>query len=199
MNVGEILRVQLNYNVPNASAVQNVFWYVLAGSNLPDEDVPAVFVAWAEFDWGAAWEVAADQLVSIDTVSLDVVNPDGTVARDLGESAVGLFGAQVTSDNTPGVVSGFIKADTALPKSRGSKYIPGFTDGLLAAGLWNTTATNVLLDCLVEYISTVGAGTSSFIPGVLRRVAAAFEPFIGTGDTTDVPAYQRRRKPNVGA
>ena len=199
MIVGEILRVVHNFNVPNASAVQNVFWYELDSNAVVDATVLTGFDTYVTDVWAEAWAVAADQNVTLETIDLDVVNLDGTVKRNIGTATIAVAGDQVTSDSTPGVVSGYLRANTALPKVNGSKYIPGFTDGLLESGLWGTTATNVLLDLLLEWLTFISIGGGDFIPGVLRRIAGAFEPFNVSGDVTDVPAYQRRRKPNVGS
>jgi hypothetical protein len=37
------------------------------------------------------------------------------------------------------------------------------------------------------------------LPGVVSRVTQLFYEFTGSGYTTDIPAYQRRRKVNVGS
>jgi len=53
---------------------------------------------------------------------------------------------------------------------------------------------------LLEYLGDVPtAGTGVLIAGLASKTLNQFVPFLSAGLIEDTPAYQRRRKPNVGS
>lgn len=196
---GEIARVAASYTVPGSSQVLNVFYWRLDGSSVSDASVLTALDTWFTDVWANAWAVAASEEAMLDTIDADVVAVDGTVTRNIGSIGIGVPGDVTTTDTNPAAVAGYIKANTSFPKSRGSKYVPGLTEGGTVDGLWTSTVTSVLLDLLVEWLTPIEVGASDLTPGIIRRVAQTFQPFSGSGSTSDVPAYQRRRKPNSGS
>jgi len=199
MNDDEIVRVAASYTVPGSSQVLNIFYWQFAGSTIADSVVLDALDTWFTDVWAPAWAVAASEEASLDAIDVDVVNLNGTVARNVGQAAIAVPGDQTVTDTNAAAVAAYIKANTIFPKSRGSKYIPGFTEGVTADGLWTTTATNVLFDLLLEWLEPLDLLTAELNPGIIRRVQQAWANFNFSGDTSDVPAYQRRRKPGVGS
>lgn len=95
-------------------------------------------------------------------------------------------------------VAALITFPTAQPKVRGRKFFPPFAETNLVDALWNT-ATVDLLSTVAGAIAGGFLGPISGDPwafGVLNS-AGTFRPFI-EGLTTNIPAYQRRRKQGVG-
>lgn len=197
---GELVRLVLEYLVPGTSAVMNVFMWLIEEGSPTDEELLDDFANWAENVWGVNWADFATAVAEIDLIDVDILNADGTVARNIGSQLIGLVGG-VGGETTVAAAAGYIKADTALPKTRGSKYVPGLGEGSIADGFVSVETLSDLSLLLANYFDTyVGSESGArYAPGVLSRTLVEFVPFNGSGYVTDVPAYQRRRKPNVGA
>lgn len=197
---GEILRVAVEYAIPTASQALNVFYFRIASGAGNDEETLDDMADWVENDWGAGWLDLAVAVAEILTVAVDVVDLAGLVVRNLGSAPIGLIGG-VGGEGGVAAASAYIKADTEFPKTRGSKYIPGLGEGNIQDGLLTAESIADLVTLLLLYVNTFAGVTSSTLyePGVPSRTMEAWVPFSGAGSFTDVPAYQRRRKPNVGS
>lgn len=199
MTPGEIVRTVIEYGAAGSSVPQNVFFHQLTVATVPDEDVFDAIDAWAVNDWGGDWAQFASEDYSLDNVSAEVMNTDGTVARILGSDAANVLG--LTGDAAGAGTAGLIQAVTALPRQRGKKYVPGVGDPQINNNLFTTAAVADLVGLLGQYLAEIpaGGGSGVLIPGLLSSTLEQFVPFSGTGEVSDVPAYQRRRKPNVGS
>lgn len=197
---GEILRVAVHYIQANAGDMLNVFTFQIASGNEDDSRVLDDFADWVENVWGVDWQDFATLQCELDRVEIDVLNTNGTVDRNIGSQGINIVGSN-SGELAPAACAGYLKADTAIPKTRGSKYVPGLFEGILDTGELNAETLADLLLMLVTAFS-VFEGTVSgmfYQPGVLSRTAVEFVPFEEAGYVTDIPAYQRRRKPNVGS
>jgi len=197
--VGEIIQGTVKYTAPNTSDVLNVFWWKIETAGASDTEVLDAIDDWVSLEWGTDWDGFASSDFSLINVGVKVINPDGTVNRDLGNAVQNIPGTSI-ADMSPSAVAGYIQADTIRAKVKGRKYVPGVNETAVVNGLFEGSWLALLLLLLDEYLLPItlpGGGTLK--PGVLRRVAAAFEFFISAGGVVDVPAYQRRRKPNVGS
>lgn len=196
---GEIIRLALNYLHPNTSQAMNVFWFRVDDASIADAVLLGELADWADTVWGTLWDDRADSNATLTHIDADVINTDGTVARNLGSEAINRPGT-VAGDLLPAAVAGLLFADTAIPKAVGKKYIPMLVENVSAEGQWDAATVTYLLGLLALWLSGIDPDGGSFLtPGVLSRVLEAFVPFVAAGHTTDVPAYQRRRKPNVGS
>lgn len=197
---GELLRVVIEYLLPGASTALNVFNYLIDDGNPDDEDVLADFADWVENVWGTDWVDLAQDVASIVGVAIDVMELNGHVARNIGAATLAVPGG-VGGEIGVAAASGYILANTEFPKSRGSKYIPGLGEGNLLDGVLTVESLGDLVLLLDEYLATVVGVTAGarYRPGVVRRLQEEFAPFILAGSVTNVPAYQRRRKPNSGS
>lgn len=195
---GDILKTVLNYSYPGAGTALNIFYWVYAGSTRPDSEVTTAIKNWAIGGWGNNWEDIASQDATIDSVDIQKVDGTGLVLADLGNEIVNLVGAQVGSV-TSAAVSAWLGASTATPQIRGSKFVPGIAEASVQDGLLNAGALTNLGLLLLEYLGNMDVGGGDVLtPGIISKRALAFVPFSNTGQITDVPAYQRRRKPGVG-
>jgi hypothetical protein len=200
VEVGDILRVVMEYSLPNSSTALNVFYFLVSEFSGSNSDCVQDFVEFAEDEWGPDWDDIASADADIVGIEVDSMNLNGTVKENIGSAAVtvpGTVGGQISAS----AVSGYIKADTDIPKTRGSKYIPGWTENFLSNSLWDSTAVAKLLALLTTYMLryTSPTNNNSYNPGVISRLPGTFVEFNETGDVTDVAAYQRRRKLNVGS
>jgi len=198
-SVGEIIRLTMRYSGPAASEMQNIFHYVVDVADTTDTDVLDTLEAWSVADWWGAWNNLAAVGVTLEDASVDVVNVNGTVVRAIGSFLIGLAGLEPGSVASA-AVSGYILLKTLFPKVRGIKYLPGVAESVIQDGEFNAAGIATLAFCLIQYADTLpAAGSTELIPGVPSTSKATFVPFLDTGIVESIPAYQRRRKPNVGS
>lgn len=196
---GQIFRATVHYIVPNSSDIQNVFYWEYQGGATANQNVLDAIVDWLTNGWGDRWIALASTDAVLDSVEVIGVNPDGTTQVNVGSEELGLVGIE-TSDILTGVVSMFLQADTATPGHKGRKYVPGLGDSDVVDGLIGASQLVTMLLLLGEWLLTLTAvGPGELVPGLLSRTLVQFLPFLDAGSITDVPAYQRRRKPNVGS
>jgi hypothetical protein len=195
---GEIVRINVKYSMPGASEMLNVFFGEVAGL-IADTALADAIDDWVVGDWGAAWVDFASSDVDLISWEADIVFGNGHVDRNLGGQSVGIAGGD-NGDVEPAAVAGYVLAYTDYPKSRGSKYVPGLPDSKVVDG--HITAGHLvnLAVLLLRLISFDGTALEDILwSGLLSALNEEFRRFNGGGTLTDVPAYQRRRKPNVGS
>jgi len=196
---GDIIRTVLKYSSSGASEQLNVFWWIIEDNGIGNPALLTEVETWVNDVWAPAWMNVAAGSTDLVDVSVDIMNPDGTVKVNVGVADINLAGggpAFVTS----AAISGYLLAQTDNPKSRGSKYIPGIAEAEIDDGLFGATAVIELLILTAIYVSPITTGVGAIlVPGLLSRATMIFRNFLVQGSTTDVPAYQRRRKPNVGS
>lgn len=192
---GEVVRVVVEYDILGASTVLNVFYFRVVGS-VDDGEILADMEGWAADPWGTAWAALAEDGNSIIGVAAEIVGLDGSVQRNLGSSVLAIAG-DIDSTSNIAAAAACIFANTALPKTRGRKFLPGTATQSIAAGRFTAGFVTLLADSLAAYLASVdGAGT--YTPGVLRTVSPGFEPFVGSGGFDDIPDNQSRRRPDRG-
>ncbi len=196
---GDIFRAAVHYTILNSSDVLNVFWWIYGGPGDTDAQVLDQIDDFLTNVWGADWDANSATDAMIDFADVDVINLDGTVNRNVGTALIGVPGSTGV-DSEPGPVSQLITAETVLPKVRGRKFVPGIDDTLIVDGLLTAAALTNLVLMVLDYILVLSSLLSgNLTPGVLRKTAMLWEDFSGTGIVSDIPACQRRRKPNVGS
>lgn len=195
---GEVIRASVVYTVPGASRPQNIFyWQVITGDT--DANVLAGVIAWATGQWATAWQATATTSCSADTVTVDVINLNGTVNRNLGSASIGTVGS-LAQDTLPAANSALVIADVGLPKIRGRKFVPGLSENNVTSGLLDASYVGLFTAHLNAYVAAITtAGSGQLLAGTPSKVISAFRLFQGSGVVSDVPAYQRRRKPGVGS
>jgi hypothetical protein len=193
----EIIRAALRYTVPNGSACYNVFWFQVSGTP-SDIGIANAIETWLEDDVLEEWADLSNSDCQAEDVAIDVINPNGTVDRNIDIRTVTRAG-DGTGDTMPPQVAYYARMNTNTPKVRGRKYFPGVneelvTDGILTVGAQAILAvlTSLLLDSL-----DLG-GTNTLAPGVLSTVTQQFVQFIGSGLADTVTRSQRRRYDDVG-
>lgn len=199
MDAGEIIRTTMSYTIANASTAQNVFYHQLVGPSISDTLALETIESWVEDSWAAEWETIATNDAVLDSFKAEIVNVDGTIDRVLGELPVNITGIGA-GDVLPAAVSLFITAATAIPAVLGRKYVPGFGEGAIENGAFTSAFLSSAVGLATSYVITLIATVfeSNLEPGVVSAKASAFVPFMDEAVMTDIPAYQRRRKPNVG-
>ena len=197
-SAGEIIRVALHYTMPNAGDVMNVFHFVLSGVVPDDDDTFDEIAEWVNNEWAAAWTELASSLAELVYFEVDIMNTDGTVARNIGTDLVGEVGIHVLDAYSPQAAA-YLLAYTSVPKARGSKYVPGMAESEVGGGAFSVGALTDIAALLVVFLGVfTGSGGLVLTPGVLSRTLLAFVPFLTTGILDTVVATQRRRKAGVG-
>lgn len=199
IQVGEIVRLVLSYGSPGASIAQNVFYFECQASSADEATTLADMTTHMTNNWLAQWKTISEAAVDCFLLEMDIINPDGTVDRNIGDSDPDVQG-DLTGDILPAAVSGYMQANTERSNSLGRKFVPFITEAGQEDGFWDSALVGVLADLLTNYLSILVVDTTAdMVPGVLSRVTNTFLEFLGSGYTTNVPAYQRRRKPTVGS
>jgi len=196
--IGEILRVALHYSQQGGGDIMNVFHFIIEDASVPDTLIKDDVELWIADEWGARWALMASSGVVLLSFEADIVAIDGTVTRNIGGGIVDTAGT-VGGEPLPAGCAGYLLAYTAIPKARGSKYVPGITEseqsgGELVAGYLADLAL-LLAVYLTPYAGSSGA---TLRPGVVSKVLATFVPFLVSGAIDTLVAYQRRRKVGVG-
>lgn len=198
VNINEIVRLTLEYSQPASSIPMNVFCFSMQTAAIDESEVVDTLEDWATTLFGPAWAALAGSACTMDTGQVAVINNDGTVNRNIGSFTIAQSGSQGT-EIAPAANAGYLLAYTAVPKTRGSKYLPGVAEGILSNGELTVAAQASLSACLILYLATINTTSGGkLVPGVLSRTAAAFRAFNTSGIIESIPAYQRRRKPSVG-
>ena len=195
---GEILRLALHYTQAGAGDMMNVFHFELGGTVGDDAEVAADVEGWAENIWGARWALLACSATTLSHGEYDIINLDGTVARNIGGGIYNVVGT-VGGEVLPAGVAAHLTAHTTIPKARGSKYIPGVAEADSVGGQLSVGALADLAILLGFYLTAyTGANGVTITPGILSKVLVEFVPFIASGLIDTLTAYQRRRKVGVG-
>lgn len=198
-DIGDIVRSVVSYSSEGASEQQNVFYHEIRDMGIGNPALLNEIADWVAMEWAPLWQPIASGDSEIVSVSCDLMNPDGTVKVNIGIDPI-LVSGSGPSAVTAAAVSGYLLAQTALPKTRGSKYVPGIDEVAITEGVFNSAAVADLILLAALYISPISTAIgANLFAGVLSRTLLNFVEFITEVTTTDVPAYQRRRKPNVGS
>lgn len=195
---GEIIKATVSYSAPGASIGQNIFYWQVAGGNPDDVEVLDKIDDFLTAAWAPKWAELSVISASLDTVEVDVVDNLGLLVRAIGSAVIGIAGIEVASVN-PAAVAGYLLAKTVIPSVKGSKYLPFMSESVIDNGEFSPAAILELILLLAFYVDDLTlTGQASLTTGVVSKKTADFEPFLETGLINDIPAYQRRRKPNVG-
>lgn len=179
---------------------QNVFACKVTSGAGPhaDQDVADDMLDWVENMYLNYATRLSDE---IDGSQVQVYKWDA-VGTDWDEVATNAwtFNPSATGSQEPRGVAGLITMQTTDPDVQGKKYIPGFTATSLVDGLFSSGA---LIDALAFgadwYTPFVGATSgATFTPGVWSVVNSLIYLMVNSFAASGIPAYQRRRKNNIG-
>lgn len=197
---GTILRIVASFLWTDGNVNQNVYNAVVTGAGAPwDEDD---IVADAE-DWldDMYLNIAGAMSDEIDGNSVTLYEYDG-VDDDWDEigSDSWLFNPTGATDQLPRGTAALVRMWTSDPDVQGKKYIPGLCEGSLNDGLYNASLITDLLAFAADWYLpfTGGASGATFTPGIWSVAGTVFKAGINHVATSTIPAYQRRRKRNVG-
>lgn len=196
----DILRVVASFLWTDGNINQNVFNTVVSGGGGPytDSDIGDDMEDWLDDMYL--------NLVTAITSSMDgnevVIYKYDVPGDDWDEviSQAWTFNPTGAGEYLPRAVAGLVRLWTTDPDVQGKKYVPGMLESTLVDGLFAGTLITQLLAFAADwYLPFVGAASgATFTPGVWSVVGKVFEAAIDHVATSTIPAYQRRRKRNVG-
>jgi hypothetical protein len=193
-----ILRVAAHFISAAASDIVNVYHFTMDSVG----DVSEANVLADLEDLIDALMTNLDQAyptsTSCDSVEAWVWNSTLSRWDSIGEVNGTWAGTSTNLDEAPAGVAMYVRADSSDAQAKGAKYLPPPNDAALADGLITSTVMTYLANFLTDYAATYVGTYAEFIPGLWQIATESFKLFSGTGTTSNVPAYQRRRKPGVG-
>lgn len=196
----DILRVVASLLWTDGNVNQNVFNCKVTGGVPPyeDSDVADDMEDWLDNMYLNLVQHASDEIDGNEVLvyKWDDVGGDW----DEVQTQSWVWDPERIDDQLPRGVAGLVRLWTTDPDVQGKKYLGGLTEDLVEDGLLNASTLTALLAFAADwYLPFVGSATAAtFTPGVWSVVGKVFEAGVDHIAANAIPAYQRRRKRNVG-
>lgn len=196
----DILRVVASMLWTDGNVNQNVFNCKITGAGSPWDDVDVIddMEDWLDNMYANLTAQISDE---IDGNEVLVYKYDA-VGQDWDEvgSQSWVWDPVNVTDQMPRGVAGLVRLWSTDPDVQGKKYIPGITEGMATDGLITAPSLVTLLAFAADwYLPFVGATSgATFTPGIWSVIGALFQAGVDHVAASAIPAYQRRRKRNVG-
>ncbi len=197
---GDILRVVAQFIWTDGNINQNVFNALLSGAGSPwdDADIADDAEAWLDNMYANLTGLTSDELDGNEVVvyKYDTINDDW----DEVSSQAFTWNPTGADQQLPRGTAPLVRLWTEDPDVQGKKYIPGSTESNLVDGLYDSTLLTALLAFAADWYLPFTGGTSgaTWNPGVWSVAQLAFKTAVNHLAASAIPAYQRRRKRNVG-
>ena len=194
-----IVQTTLRHTSLNASEQLMMLTHEVSAIGLPDNDILDALADYLSNQWAPRWQALAANSSTLTRADVVALNTDGTVSRVIGSIVLGVTGNN-SSPVLPAANAALMVGNVAAPNRRGLKYVPCLSEFAVQDGILTDVALQNLVELAIEYLTPIVLQLIiEMAPGILDKVAGIFHPFTNSGYVTDVPAYQRRRKPNVGS
>lgn len=197
---GEILRLVASMIYGDGNINQNVYNAVVTGGGAPwdEDDIISDGVDW--FD--DMYTNVVNQVVTNLAGNEIIVYKYDSIDDDWDEvgSDAWVFDFTGAGDELPRPVAALVRLWTTDPDVQGKKYLPAHAESVLTNGLWTAGAVTNLLAFGADWLTPfVGAASgATFTPGIWSVAQTVFKAAVDHYATTTIPAYQRRRKRNIG-
>lgn len=197
---GDILRVVASFLWTDGNVNQNVFNAVVTGGGSPwaDLDIADDAEGWLD---NMYLNMVGQQVDEIDGNEVIVYKYD-SVDNDWDEVASQSWTYNPTelTEQLPRGVAALVRLWTTDPDVQGKKYLPGMSEGGLVDGLFGAGDLAAMLAFAADwYTPFVGAVSGAdWTPGIWSVAGTVFKAGVNHVAANAIPAYQRRRKRNVG-
>jgi hypothetical protein len=203
----ELYRVRVTFDMPDETIAQNVWaWQLTDPSELIDDDQDVVDAVAGKLD--EIYEYIQSFLANTVTIAEAVVEAVEWVVdhwetiRTLGYIILDLIGGS-GEDMLPHGVAAVFGANTATPKTRARKFIPGIQEENMVDSVLSGPLLAAMGNMGTAWLNPeqVGGVQAYLIPEVLctgektKGTSKILTSYFADG----VAGYQRRRKPGVGA
>lgn len=201
ITTGTILRVVAQLLWEDGEVAQNVFNVVISGGGGPwdEQDVLDDCLDWVE-DMYANLSVLTAAELDGNIITVYKWDPIDTDWDEVGVNSWVYAGGGTAATGLPRGVAALITAKSVDPDSDARKYLPGMTEGSLVSEIFDATLITAMLLFGADWVTVfVGAASgASFQPSVWSVKDEIAKSLVSTLIASSVPAYQRRRKNNVG-
>lgn len=195
-----VLRVVASMLWTDGNVNQNVFNCLITGGAGPydDQDVTDDMEDWLDNMYLNLTTSISDELDGNEVL----VYKWDTVGLDWDEvaSQAWTWNPSQVLEQLPRGVAGLVRLWTEDPDVQGKKYLPGICEGDNEDGLLGGALLIAMLAFAADwYTPFVGAATgATFTPGIWSVLGSVFRLAVDHIAANAIPAYQRRRKRNVG-
>lgn len=197
---GDILRIVASMLWTDGNINQNVYNAAISGGGGPydDQDIVDDAEEWLDNMYANLTSSVSNELDGNEVIcyKYDSVGDDW----DEVSSQSWTWNPSQVSEQLPRGTAPLVRLWTTDPDVQGKKYIPGWTESECEDGLYIPNSITLLLAYAADWYLPFTGGTSgaTWTPGVWSVVASAFLAGVDHVATSTIPAYQRRRKRNVG-
>lgn len=196
----DILRVVASMLWTDGNVNQNVFNCIVSGGVGPydDQDVADDMEDWLDNMYLNLTTFCSDQLDGNEVIIYKY--DSGDLDWDEVSSQAWTWDPSVASDQLPRGVAGLVRLWTTDADVQGKKYLPGLGESTSTDGLFTAGALVAFLAFGADWFTPfVGSATgATFTPGVWSVAKVLFLAGVNHIAASAIPAYQRRRKRNVG-
>lgn len=195
-----VLRVVASMLWTDGEVNQNVYNCLISGGGGPyvDQDVADDMEDWLDNMYANLTSSCSDALDGNETIvyKYDPVDADW----DEVTSNAFTWNPSAAVDQLPRGVALLVRLWTTDPDVQGKKYLPGLVETNVTDGLFSgAIITNALAFAADWYLPFVGAASgATFTPGIWSVLNSLFWAGVNHIAVSAIPAYQRRRKNNVG-
>lgn len=197
---GDILRVVASMLWTDGEINQNVYNCAVSGGGGPyaDQDIADDAEDWLDNMYANFTTSMSNLIDGNETIVYKYDSGDDD--WDEVTSNPFTFNPTAAVDQLPRGVALLCQLWTIDPDVQGKKYIPGLVETNVTDGLFSgAILTNALAFAADWYLPFVGATSgATFTPGIWSVLNAAFFAGVDHVSASGIPAYQRRRKNNVG-
>jgi hypothetical protein len=200
ISTGDILRIVASMLWTDGNVAQNVFNAVVTGAGGPwdDSDIADDAEAWLDNMYANITTACADSIDGNEVIvyKYDAVDDDW----DEVASQSWTWNPSNASGEIPRGAAALIRLWSTDPDVQGKKYIAGTTEGVNDDGLFTGAFLTDLLAFAADwYLPFAGAVSgATWTPGIWSVVGTVFKAGVDHIAVSAIPAYQRRRKRNVG-
>lgn len=196
----DLLQARVFFDMPEQVISECTFAYK-ADLAAPQTDATVLAAIDAQMDdmWtNLVTQITEDvQLDHMELREMAWVTDVWEVVRHIGESIPGVTFTSIV-EMLPHAVAPYITADTLIPKTRGRKFIPGFTEAQQVDSVLIAGAVTALAAFALDYIGTISIDGSNFLIPVVLSVVDGLARNLTSTNVSDIVGSQRRRKPGVG-
>lgn len=198
--VNDILKVVASLIWLDGEINQNVFACQVTGGGGPFDDLDVVddMLDWVENLYANLTTRCSDEIdgSQIQVYKYDAVGDD---FDEVGTNAW-VFNPSESGQQLPRGVAALTTCQTTDPDVQGKKYIPGLTTSSILDGLWSAAFLVQMLAYAADWITPfVGATAGAdYDPGIWSPTEKDIFLAVDSISANGIPAYQRRRKNNVG-
>lgn len=196
------VRLTSEFTLPSGSIVQNIYHFrANFAAAQADATVINSLKTWVE-DVLDNIEAAIKSTVTVNLHQVDVEAWDGTkweITANVGTFTPSFTPTETTADIMPNPDSPFIVFNTSRPKTKGRKFMWGFTELNFNGSYLQTALVTALVAAATDMLANGAIDLLNYlVPGVPRSASNTWFDFVNAV-VTNIAGTQRRRRPGVGA